>query len=208
MLRNIIYVICSIIIFFIGIIIYGIIINSGEITLVEALRNHNIEDIKKPSIIVNRKNYTLSLYSDKVLIKEYDVVFGRNSGSNKISKDDFITPIGTYNICKIDTNHVYYKKLYLNYPNSIDAAEAMKRKIITEQEYSEIVKSINNTGCPFDFTKLGGDIGIQGIGEYNLIFKNLPFVFNWTNGSIALSNEGIDELLSVIEIGTTVTIRN
>ncbi len=54
--------------------------------------------------------------------------------------------------------------------------------------------------CPYENTILGGEIGIQGIGEYNLIFKNLPFVFNWTNGSAAISNESIDELLSVVDI--------
>ena len=208
MLRNVIYVICSIIIFFVGIIIYGIMINSGEITLDEALDVNSINRIENPSIIVNRKNYTLGIYSDKVLVKEYDVVFGRNNSSSKNSVDDFATPIGTYNICKIDTSHVYYKKLYLNYPNSFDAAEALNKELINDYEYSEIINTLKNDDCPFDLTILGSDIGIQGIGEYNLIFKNLPFVFNWTNGSIALSNEGIDELLSVVTIGTTVTIRN
>ena len=39
------------------------------------------------------------------------------------------------------------------------------------------------------------------------IFKNLPFVFNWTNGSIAMSDENIDEIHSVIREGTEVVIK-
>jgi hypothetical protein len=61
--------------------------------------------------------------------------------------------------------------------------------------------------CPEPDTDLGGNIGIQGIGEYNAIFKNLPFVFNWTDGSIAVSNEDIDEIYSVVKRGTKVVIK-
>jgi len=208
MLRNIIYIISSIIVFFTGIVAYGIIINLREITLDEAKNNNNIDKITNPSIIVDRKNYTLELYSDTTLVKKFNAVFGRNKGSLKLSKDDFITPSGKFKICKIDSKHTYYKKLYLNYPKISDAAEALKMKIISRKEYLAISNSIKSTGCSFGETPLGSDIGIQGIGEYNLIFKNLPFVFNWTNGSIAISNENVDELLSVVNVGTKVIIKN
>lgn len=208
MLRNIIYIISSILLFFVGLILYGILLNMREISLEDAMIQKKIETIENPSIFVDRRNYYLALYSDTVLVKKYDAVFGRNGGSNKLSKDDFITPTGNYRICKIDTNFIYYKKLYLNYPNINDAAEALRMRVIDKNEFIAISNSNNNDGCSYEKTKLGGNIGIQGIGEYNIIFKNLPFVFNWTNGSIAVSNENIDELLSVINIGTKVTIKN
>jgi hypothetical protein len=59
---------------------------------------------------------------------------------------------------------------------------------------------------PTQNSPLGGNIGIHGIGKLNFLFKNLPFVFNWTDGSIAISNEEIDELCGVIKKGTKVTI--
>ena len=208
MLRNIIYIMSSVIIFFIGIVIYGIIINLRDITLEEAMREKNLTLISNPSIVIDRRNYSLELYSDTVLVKKYNAVFGRNNGKVKLSKYDLITPIGKYSICKIDTNNIYYKKLLLNYPNIVDAAEALRLKTITKEEFLTISKSIQNGGCAFDKTILGSDIGIQGIGEYNLIFKNLPFAFNWTNGSIAISNESIDELLSVVNVKTKVMIKN
>ena len=37
--------------------------------------------------------------------------------------------------------------------------------------------------------------------------KNLPFVYNWTNGSISVSNEAIDEIFSVVQKGTKVVIK-
>lgn len=207
MLRNIIYIISSILLFFVGLILYGILLNTREVSLDDAMREKNISTLKNPTIFIDRRNYYLALYSDTVLVKKYNAVFGRNNGSLKLSKEDFITPSGTYKICKIDTNYIYYKKLYLNYPNINDAAEALRLRIINKSEFIAISNN-NNEGCSYEHTKLGGNIGIQGIGEYNIVFKNLPFVFNWTNGSIAVSNENIDELLSVINIGTKVTIKN
>ena len=208
MLRNIIYIIFTILFFFAGIIVYGIIINLREVSLTEALAEKEISEIKNPLIVIDRRNYLLELYLNKVMVKKYDAVFGRHSGSKKISKDDFITPTGEYKICRIDTNYNYYKKLYLNYPNTADAAEALRLKLISQDQFKGIVESNNRNICPYSKSPLGADIGIQGIGEYNFVFKNLPFVFNWTNGSIALSNEDIDEIISVVNIGTRVTIKN
>jgi len=84
--------------------------------------------------------------------------------------------------------------------------DGLRTGLITPAEYENLkyqyyYKSFANPNSP-----LGGDIGIHGIGQLNSIFKNLPFVFNWTEGSIAVSNEEIDELFNVTPKGTTVTI--
>ncbi|MBK7104327.1 MAG: L,D-transpeptidase [Ignavibacteriae bacterium] len=208
MLRNIFYIISSMLFFFFGIVVYGVILNLREHSLNEILQTKNLNELKNVTILVDRKNYKLNLYSDSTIVKSYNAVFGRNSNSNKISNNDYATPAGTYFICKIDTDHVYYKKLFINYPNLKDAAEALKENIISQKEFKNIANKLNENDCPFENTILGSDIGIQGTGEYNIIFKNLPFVFNWTNGSIALSNENIDELLTVVKVGTKVTIKN
>lgn len=193
--------------FFFGIVLYGIIINLREISLDQALLEKNLTTIDDPSIVVDRRNYTLSLYSDTMLVKQYNAVFGRNNSRLKLSSDDFVTPIGKYRICRIDTNYIYYKKMFINYPNPADAAEALRMNHISKSQFLKITRNLNND-CPFADTPLGNDIGIQGIGEYNVVFKNLPFVFNWTNGSIAVSNEDIDELLSIVGLGTNVIIKN
>ncbi|MFZ1291817.1 MAG: L,D-transpeptidase [Melioribacteraceae bacterium] len=208
LLRNVLYIIGSMLIFFSGIIVYGIILNLREQSLNEILQEKNLDQLKNVTILVDRKNYKLELLSDSTFVKSYNVVFGRNNNSNKISKNDYITPTGTYFICRVDTNHVYYKKLFLDYPNLNDAAEALKENIITQKEFKNIANSLKKNNTPFAETNLGAEIGIQGTGEYNIIFKNLPFVFNWTNGSVALSNENIDELLTVVKVGTKVTIKN
>lgn len=206
MLRNLVYFSTSIIVFFGGMIVYGIILNLREETLYEAMQEKGITNLDNIQLVVSRNNYTLDLYSDTTLIKTYKVVFGQGSGKVKTSKNDNVTPLGTYHVCKVDTNSFFYKKVYLNYPTKKDAAEAFKNGIINKDEFNLINTAKSN--CPPSNTSLGADIGIHGIGEYDFIFKNLPFAFNWTNGSIALSNENVDELVSVVNINTLVEIRD
>ena len=206
--RNVAYFSGSVFVFFAGMIIYGIILNLREITLNEAMISKELSKLGEITIIIDRSNYQLDLYSDTVLVKRYKVVFGKNRSNLKTSAFDYATPIGNYNICIIDTNTQYHKFLKLNYPNRRDAAEALKNHYINKSEHDKIIQSYSNNNCSQNETPLGANIGIHGTGEYDFIFKNLPFIFNWTNGSIAVSNENIDELFSVVKIGTKVKIIN
>ncbi|MBM4171147.1 MAG: L,D-transpeptidase [Ignavibacteria bacterium] len=206
MLRNVLYISGSILIFFTGLIIYGVILNLREQTLEEILKEKGIDKLKDVHLVVNRMNYRVELYSNKTFIKNYKAVFGKNSGTIKTSTHDLITPLGEFKICYIDTNSRYHRFLQINYPNEKVAAEALKQGYLNENEFKTIQSSSKNNDCPPKETRLGSNIGIHGIGKYNFIFKNLPFTFNWTNGSVAVSNENIDEILSVVKIGTEVKI--
>ena len=86
MVRNIIYIIGSMLFFFSGIVAYGIILNLREKTLEEELQENKITELKNITIWVDRRNYKLYLLSDSIKVKTYNVVFGRNSNSIKLSK--------------------------------------------------------------------------------------------------------------------------
>ncbi len=192
--------------FFAGLVMYGVMLNLREVSLKEAMAAKGISSISNPSLVVNRKLYQVELYSEKVLVKTYKAVFGKNYSKVKTSKDDNVTPVGQYKICSKGENERYYKLLTLNYPNIYDAAEALARNYINKDEYDAILLAQKNNVCAPQETKLGAAISIQGIGKFNYIFKNLPFSFNWTNGSIAISNENIDELYAIVDVGTPVKI--
>lgn len=207
MLKNIIYFGVSVILFFFGMVVYGVILNSAEVTLAEAMNSKGIKKLENVNIIVEKNKYALRLYTDTTLIKSYKVVFGKNVKQKKSYLHDHATPVGNYKICEINTEDNYYMFMKLNYPNEIDAAEALHNGVIGRPEYIVIIEAQKENNCPPHETGLGSDIGIHGIGKYNAIFKNLPFIFNWTNGSMALSNENIDELYSVVTLGTRVVIK-
>lgn len=205
--KNILFISAAMILFMIGVILYGVILNIREVPLSEAMIEKGFPKLINPNILVDKRNYALNLYEDTVLVKSYRVSLGRNILRAEKTADDEATPVGEYKICSIDTSHRYNKFFQLNYPNLSNATEALRKGWITQKVFDQIKFEFYYEGCTKYNKVLGGNIGIQGLGRLNYIFKNLPFVYNWTNGSIAMSNEDIDELYSVIKIGTKVVIK-
>jgi murein L,D-transpeptidase YafK len=206
-LRNAVYFSGGIILFLAGTIVYGIILNLREDSLLEALKEKGYERFENPNIVVERKSFSLYLFEDTVLIKTYRASFGKNLSAAKTKAKDNATPIGEYAICDIDSNYQYHKFLKVNYPNVSDAAEALRKGWISQKQFDQLKFEFYYEGCPKANTILGGDLGIHGIGKFDYILKNLPFVYNWTNGSIAVSNEAVDEIFSVVQKGTKVVIK-
>ena len=206
-LRNVIFTLITILLFLCGVIIYGVILNLREVPLSEAIYNKGFRQLNEPNLVVDRRNYTVNLYEDTVLIKSYRASFGRNLKEKKRTSGDGATPVGVYKICNIENENLYYKFLRLNYPNLDDAAEALRKSWITQKQFNELKFDFYYEECTDPNTILGGNIGIHGIGRLNYIFKNLPFVYNWTDGSIAVSNESIDEISSIVKKGTKVVIK-
>ena len=206
-LRNAVYFSGGIILFLAGAIVYGIILNLREDSLLESLKEKGYERFENPNIVIERKSFSLKLFEDTVLIKTYRASFGKNLSASKTKAEDNATPIGEYAICDIDSNNQYHKFLKLNYPNVNDAAEALRKGWITQKQFDQLKFEFYYEGCPKANTILGGNLGIHGIGKFDYILKNLPFVYNWTNGSIAVSNEAIDEIFSVVQKGTKVVIK-
>lgn len=205
--RNIIYLMGAILLFFFGVIVYGIVLKMREVPLSEAMLEKGFTELNDPNIVIDRKSYTLSLYEDSVFVKNYRASFGKSVNSPKTRAGDRSTPVGEYKICKIDTSNVFHIFMQINYPNLDDALNALRKGWISQKEFNDIKFQYYYEGCTRYNVVLGGDIGIHGIGKYNYIFKNLPFVYNWTNGSIALSNEDIDELHTIVKEGTKVVIK-
>lgn len=184
---------------------YGIFLNMSQKRLTEEMLSKKINEIDNPTILVDRKKYKLILKQDTTTVKEYRVVFGMNQNP-KSEAGDKATPVGEYKTTRVDSFHIYYKMIYIDYPNDKDIARAYRYNLISKEIYESLRFSYYYKNNPLPNTILGGNVGIHGIGKLNYLFKNLPFVFNWTDGSIAMSNEDLDEILSVIKPGTPVII--
>jgi murein L,D-transpeptidase YafK len=206
LLKNVILFSGGVILFLLGCVVYGIILNLREKSLYEEMELKNLKELNNVHLVVYRSRNEVNLFSDTVLVKKYRAVFGRNS-QPKSKVNDRATPVGEYRICRIDSNHIYHRFLKLNYPNLEDATEGLRKKIVSQKEFDRLKFDYYYGECINDTTALGGNIGIHGIGQLDYVFKHLPFVFNWTNGSIAVSNENVDEILSVIKNGTKVIIK-
>jgi len=203
--KNILYLIGSFAIFLLGIVFYGIFFSRTQESLDSVIRKKNLDAIKNINIIISKSKYELRLFSDTTLLKSYKIVMGRVRNGKKFIYGS--TPVGKYKICELINKFKYHKLMKLNYPNSVDAAEMLLDKKISKSVYRKILLAEKNNDCPPNGINSIEQFGIQGIGEFDIIFKNLPFVFNWTNGSVAVSNYEIDELFAVCKIGTEVVIQ-
>jgi len=56
MLRNIIYITLSVLVFFAGMIIYGIILKIQEDTLAEAMNKKGLQNLQNVHLVIDRKN--------------------------------------------------------------------------------------------------------------------------------------------------------
>lgn len=207
MLKNVLLLIGSILTFAAGTIGYGFILNFNEPTLSEVLYEKDLDYLTNVNIVVHKQKYKLELYSDTLLIKSYRAVFGKSYSASSEKKFRNVTPTGTYQVCSIDTSSKYETFLAINYPNEKDIGEALRLGYISNNEYNIMFNNLQNSECTAAYEKFG-TIGIHGIGQLNFIIKNLPFVFNWTNGSVAVSNESVNELYSVIDVGTKIVIKD
>ena len=89
-----------VILFFAGVILYGVILNLREVTLkrstVRKRIDQGFENVQLS--LIDKKIIESQLYSNKILIKTYKAVFGKSSSTIKTSATDNITPIGDYKI--------------------------------------------------------------------------------------------------------------
>jgi hypothetical protein len=207
LIRNVVFFTGGILLFIIGCVIYGIILNLREIPLNQASVYKGYANLDDASILIDRRSYKLMLYNDTVFIKSYKANFGRNINLPKCKDGDLATPVGEYKICDIDTLSRYHIFFRLDYPNLIDAREALRKGVINQGEFDKLKFELDYNICPDSSTYLGGNAGIQGIGRLNFVFKYLPFNYNWTDGSVAISNEDMDELNTVVRKGTKVVIK-
>ena len=142
------------------------------------------------SIFISKSNYMLQVRYRGKIIRSYKAVFGPNPLQNKLVEGDRNTPEGIYKIATKNAVSKYNKFMGLNYPNDSSLARFNRLKAAGQLPAS---------------ARIGGDVGIHGIwpGGDDLIQLGI----GWTDGCIALKNKDVEELFSLITVGTKVVIR-
>lgn len=135
-------------------------------------------------IIVDKLAHLCQVYVDGQLQAEYEIELGPRWMGQKYLQGDHATPEGRYFVTqkKAGDETRYYKALEINYPNAEDSV-----RFSMAQESG----SIPATAHP------GGLIEIHGDGGKGS---------DWTAGCVALQNQDMDEIYSLVGVGTPVTI--
>lgn len=142
---------------------------------------------KADRIVVSKDRRRLYLLQNDVVLKSYAVAFGLQPRGHKQFEGDQKTPEGLYTIDGKNPNSAYYLSLHVSYPNKDDIAYARSQG-----------------------KSPGGDIMVHGFPNPDrpdfLNFVRGFHPYNWTAGCMAVTNEEIREIYSVVEVGTVIEI--
>jgi murein L,D-transpeptidase YafK len=158
-------------------------------------------------VVISKSGYSLTLFRDDRAVKTFHAVFGKGySDGDKVSLGDKRTPEGDFYICTMHPSKRFYKFLGLSYPGLKHAEEGLRFGMISQGEFLMIKKALEEGQQPPWDTRLGGAVGIHGRMTAPADGARTPGTENWTDGCIALGNSDMDELFSVVSLGTPVTI--
>jgi len=135
-------------------------------------------------VIVEKSKRTMTLLKQDREVRTYKIALGRDPVGAKVMQGDNRTPEGIYYIDYKVRNSVYHRALQLSYPNPDDMERARA------------------LGVP-----PGGSIMIHGMKQDHLWMGDVQYLFNWTNGCIALTNREIEEVWALVSPWTPVEIR-
>lgn len=159
---------------------------------VKALNEADSIKIRQQTPITQVKVYKTDrvvqlLHRDQV-IRTYPMRLGFDPIGHKVKEGDGKTPEGTYILDWRNPKSAFYKSLHVSYPNVQDQAKAKQLGV-----------------------SAGGDIMIQGsatssqIEKFPSLMKYLPRN-DWTWGCVAVRNIDMDEIWTLVDDGTVITI--
>ena len=143
----------------------------------------------KVTILIEKADHRLTVFYDQQPIKSYPVVFGKNPVGDKRNEGDRKTPEGIFHIRDLYPHAAWSKFLWLDYPTPQAWREHFHAKM---------------TGDLSWLLPIGGQVGIHGVpnDDDTLIDSQT----NWTWGCPSMKNKDVDELYSVVQVGTMVEI--
>jgi murein L,D-transpeptidase YafK len=156
-----------------------------------------LSSIRNPSLIVFKEKRRLCVLNADVVVRDYPVGLGTNPTGDKETEGDGRTPEGEFFICQKGPSGHYSKVLILSYPSRQHAERALFHGVITPIEFHDILSALENRAKPPWTARLGGEILIHGGGAH----------LDWTDGSIALYDSDMEEIVSIVNQGTPIRIR-
>ena len=135
-------------------------------------------------VVVLKKERMLQLLDHGKVIKTYKVALGTNPVGPKERQGDHKTPEGVYVLDSRNPHSQFYKSIHVSYPNARDRDLARRNHVSP-----------------------GGDIFVHGLPNGNKWIGEGHRLKDWTDGCIAVTDEGMDEIWRAVSDGTPIEIR-
>lgn len=134
-------------------------------------------------LVVHKDERRLYLMSNDQVVRSYRISLGKTPEGHKLYEGDSRTPEGSYTIDFRNPYSDYYKSIRISYPNAKDRRLAESWGL-----------------------RPGGNIMIHGlpndVGDMAFAYQGL----DWTDGCIAVTNEAMDEIWQLVDVGTPIRI--
>ncbi|MEM7041742.1 MAG: L,D-transpeptidase family protein [Pseudomonadota bacterium] len=134
-------------------------------------------------VVIYKKDRLLQLKSKGDVVRSYDIALGAQPEGHKLKEGDNRTPEGVYTLDWRNSQSQFHRSIHISYPRKDEEAAAHRRGLSP-----------------------GGLIMIHGLPNGRRADDmNHPYS-DWTNGCIAVTNDEMDEIWSLVEDGTTIII--
>jgi lipoprotein-anchoring transpeptidase ErfK/SrfK len=145
-----------------------------------------LDGVASKIIVLKSKKLMVLLDENENVLSRHRISLGKNDVGTKLKKGDYKTPEGIYNVINKGRDKKYYKQIRISYPN---------------REDRERSKALGFNP--------GGGITIHAQVPWNWNGERNDYTLsqNWTQGCIAMTNEGIDMIWNNISPQTLVDIR-
>ncbi len=135
-------------------------------------------------VIIDKSERSLVLVNGDRPIRSYTVALGASPKGPKRFEGDERTPEGVYTIDFRNDNSAFHLALRISYPNEADRMCALEAGLDP-----------------------GGQIMIHGLKNGQGWLGERHLGDDWTDGCIAVTNAEIEEIWSLVDLGTPVEIR-
>ena len=140
--------------------------------------------VRVDRVVVYKQERKLLLLSPGKDVRSYKIALGSEAVGPKTRQGDHRTPEGIYVLDARNPNSHFYKAFHISYPNSKDIAAAKKLGVSP-----------------------GGDIMLHGLGKEYAWVGKAHVLHDWTDGCVAVTNEEMDEMWKMVQIGTPIEIK-
>jgi murein L,D-transpeptidase YafK len=142
------------------------------------------DEVKADKIMVVKSAHVMSLMSGSQVLRTYKIALGRSPVGAKTQRGDHKTPEGNYIVDAKKDMSRFHRALHISYPNQADRERAGRLGV-----------------------NAGEDVEIHGIQNGLGWLGALHRRMDWTDGCVAMTDDEIDEIWKMVDVGTPVEIR-
>lgn len=156
-------------------------------------------------VLVDDRESSLTVYRGNAMLDRFaPISLGRGGARVERLRGSNATPLGEFRVNRFNFESDWHLFVGLDYPTPAHARMALESGAYSQRDYDDYFDYYRRYGHPPQQTVLGGAIGLHGVGKGD---PEIHSRFHWTQGCVAVTDEQIERLAQLIDIGTRVVIR-